>query len=267
MRVRLPPRPPSVPSGARGAAGHTRSGRGRGSHSVPDGDIRGHRTRGVRASLRPQPVRRFGGPRRSALNAPRAGSENVGRQPFGYRILSPVWRKLRWVMWAGIAGGVVLVLASTATVLWPHRDHPDRADAVVVLSGDHGERLALAKRILQAGVAPTLVMAGSPDSLEAEQLCQGGRSFEVVCLRPEPDSTRAEARATAALASRRHWRTVVVVTSTQHVTRARLLFSRCLTGRLQVVGANLPFGGFLAVQARVHEVLGLLYARIWARGC
>ncbi|MDP9075102.1 MAG: YdcF family protein [Actinomycetota bacterium] len=138
---------------------------------------------------------------------------------------------------------------------------------MVVLSGDHGERLAGAKALLQSGVAPTLVMAGAPDSSEAVLLCQGGQVFEVICLRPLPDNTRAEARATAALASSRHWRSVVVVTSIPHVARSRLLFSRCFTGRLDVVGAELPYGGSQAIAADVHEVLGLVYARSWARSC
>lgn len=104
---------------------------------------------------------------------------------------------------------------------------------------------------------------------EDVQLCQGGQAFEVVCLRPRPDSTRAEARATAGLAASRHWSTVVVATSRPHVSRSRLLFSRCLRGhsQVQVVGAALPYGGATATHAWTHEVFGLLYAWTWARGC
>lgn len=168
---------------------------------------------------------------------------------------------------AAIGGCVLAASVATRAVLWPHADEVVHADALVVLSGDHGERLARAKELMARGVAPTLVLAGAPDSSEVLRLCGGGQDFEVVCLRPEPDSTRAEARATAALAARRGWRTVVVVTSVPHVSRARLLFRRCFRGRTQVVGAALPYGGRLAVQARVHEVVGLLYAWTWARGC
>jgi uncharacterized SAM-binding protein YcdF (DUF218 family) len=182
---------------------------------------------------------------------------------------------------------LVAVVTATVMVRWPHRDHPQHADAIVVLSGDYGERLALAKRLLAAGVAPTLVLAGQPDLPEDVQLCQagqgalsgpgtpsapgqqGGQPFEVICIRPQPDSTRAEAQATAQLAVQRHWKAVVVATSVQHVARSRLLFSRCFRGhgQVQVVGAQVPFGGVTALGAWAHEVEGMLYARIWARHC
>lgn len=168
-----------------------------------------------------------------------------------------------------VAAVVLMVLAGVLTavaVLRPARDEPGRADAVVVLSGDHGERLARAKELLAAGVAPTLVLVGTPDSVENLEMCAGRTTYEVVCLRPEPDSTRTEAAATAELARARNWRSIVVVTSTPHVTRARLLFDRCFPGTLDVVGADLPFGGARARSIMIHEWLGLVYAAV-PRGC
>lgn len=183
------------------------------------------------------------------------------------RRVVPTGRILVWAALLGLGLCVVSVLVGTALVLWPRTDHPRHADAIVVPSGDHGERLAKAMSLLRAGVAPTLVMVGQPDSAQDQALCLGGQPFEVVCLRPQPDSTRAEARSTARLASSRHWRTVVVATSTPHVTRARLLFSRCFAGRTETVGAKPPLKRRDAARARAHEVLGLLYSRIWARTC
>ena len=58
---------------------------------------------------------------------------------------------------------------------------------------------------------------------------------------PVPFSTRGEARAIGRLARARGWNRVVVVTSTFHVTRTRLLFHRCYGGRLWVVGAAAPW--------------------------
>ncbi|HEX2118886.1 MAG TPA: ElyC/SanA/YdcF family protein, partial [Acidimicrobiales bacterium] len=135
---------------------------------------------------------------------------------------------------AAVAG-----LALGAAILWPSTDAtPRRADALVVLSGDHGERLARAKELLAGGVAPTLVLVGTPDSAENLDMCAGRTTFDVVCLRPEPDNTRTEAAATAELARDRDWEALVVVTSTPHVSRARLLFDRCFPGTLDVVGAD-----------------------------
>lgn len=181
--------------------------------------------------------------------------------------------KRRSVRWAG-RGAIVLAVAAVLgalyplyVVLHPRPDHPAHADALVVLSGDHGERLALAKKLLAAGVAPTLVLVGDADLAEDVTLCRGGQPFEVVCLHPEPDSTRTEASATATLAASRGWKALAVVTTIYHVPRARLLFERCFHGTLQVAGAPSPFHGEVTRHAEVHEWLGLIYARIWARHC
>ena len=166
-------------------------------------------------------------------------------------------------------GGLFLMILGGALVqfVWPRTDSPGRADAVVVLSGDHGERLAKGLQLMEAGVAPTLVLNGTPDMLQVLELCRGGQPFEVVCLRPEPDSTRAEARAAGRLASERRWKHMVVVTTTYHVTRVRLLFSRCFDGAVRMVGATPPYGRAMGVRQIIHESLGVGHSITLARGC
>ena len=61
------------------------------------------------------------------------------------------------------------------------------------------------------------------------------------------------------------WGSVVVVTSTYHVTRARLLFDRCVDARVRVTGATyqrslIPLEVFL-------EPAKLAYALVVARRC
>jgi uncharacterized SAM-binding protein YcdF (DUF218 family) len=60
-------------------------------------------------------------------------------------------------------------------------------------------------------------------------------------MRPEPYSTRGEARLAARLARARGWDSLVVVTSRFHLFRARKLFERCFEGRLAFVGASNPW--------------------------
>jgi uncharacterized SAM-binding protein YcdF (DUF218 family) len=59
-----------------------------------------------------------------------------------------------------------------------------------------------------------------------------------VCFDAVPFSTQGEARTIARLARERGWRSVVVVTSRFHVTRAHMLFRRCLELPLYVVGTG-----------------------------
>jgi uncharacterized SAM-binding protein YcdF (DUF218 family) len=166
---------------------------------------------------------------------------------------------------------VVLVVAAWAAVvtrfvLWPVQDSPRRADAVVVLAGDH-LRLGKALELMTRHVAPTLVISDglAPGWREANRLCRGEARFRVVCFRPDPYSTRGEARAVARMAAARGWRSVLVVTSTYHVTRARLLFDRCVSARVRVTGSTyrrslIPLEVFL-------EPAKLVYALIVTRSC
>ena len=154
-------------------------------------------------------------------------------------------------------------LATVRLFYRPASGVPRQADAVIVLSGDLGERLARGLELIHAGVSSTLVLDGSPDSELVLELCKGGQPFEVVCLRPDPDSTRHEARAAAQLASERGWDSVAVVTTTAHLTRSGVLFRRCMdTSVVMVEGRRRP-----TMRLVVHEWLGLAQALVLERGC
>jgi uncharacterized SAM-binding protein YcdF (DUF218 family) len=140
-------------------------------------------------------------------------------------------------------------------------------DAVVVLSGDYGDRIAGALALMRRGAAPVLVHAGEPDGRIVRELCAGSDDFEVVCLHPEPDNTRSEARAVGVLARDRGWDSIALVTSQPHVTRAGMLFRRCVDGAVQMVGTDPPYSGRVWLRGITHEwAKTLAYAVAW-RGC
>ena len=89
------------------------------------------------------------------------------------------------------------------------------------------------------GVSDTLVISDGldPGWEEAGRLCKSGRA---ICFTPDPYSTQGEARWIAEEAEKRGWDSVVVVTSTYHVRRARMIVERCFHGDLAVVGARPP---------------------------
>jgi uncharacterized SAM-binding protein YcdF (DUF218 family) len=150
-----------------------------------------------------------------------------------------VIRRLLIVLAALVA---VWLVACAVLFVWPWgTGAPGHADAIVVLSGDRNARLDPAIALVRRATAPVLVISGAaedPRWLKARALCRVGRigDARVTCFSPHPYSTRGEARAVARLAAEHHWGRVVVVTSTFHVTRARMLFHRCYPGRLWVVG-------------------------------
>jgi uncharacterized SAM-binding protein YcdF (DUF218 family) len=174
-----------------------------------------------------------------------------------------------------IAGALGLVVALAGATAWlffaPPTDEPSRSDAVVVLGpGKGGERIEAGLRLLRDDIARVLVLSEGRSSGREEQRALCGRAdqrFEVICFRADPFSTRGEARTVAALATARGWRSIVVVTSTYHVVRARMLFGRCYHGRLRVVDAHPSAGLLQTVRAIAHEWGGIVYGLTFGRGC
>jgi uncharacterized SAM-binding protein YcdF (DUF218 family) len=140
-----------------------------------------------------------------------------------------------------------LVLCAVLFV-WPDAGAPpSRVDAVVVLSGGQNKRLDPALELMRGGLAPVLAVSSAfyDDTWKkAQRLCRGELGptrYEVLCFTAKPYSTRGEARTVAALAREEGWKRIVVVTSTFHVTRTRMLFRRCWNGKLWVVGTSSPW--------------------------
>jgi uncharacterized SAM-binding protein YcdF (DUF218 family) len=113
------------------------------------------------------------------------------------------------------------------------------ADAIVSLDGDRPRRLRKAVELAAGGVAPALVVvraaAVAPELLSAREL-----PFEVFSVLPDPSSTRGEARAVARLVGERDWQSILVVTSSYHVPRARMIFQRSVLCELEFVSAGCP---------------------------
>lgn len=187
--------------------------------------------------------------------------------PSSWAFAHPVLAAVRHLLAVAVAAAAGLGILIGSLLIWPPKSALRHADAIVVLSGDHGERLPLALRLLRRGVAAALVLDGQADSKQALQLCAGGQPFEVICLLPRPDNTASEARAAAQLSSTRHWASLIVVTTNDHVLRARMRFHRCFKGPLGVEGAPLPTSLSIKVKAIVHEWFGTIYATFIDRGC
>jgi uncharacterized SAM-binding protein YcdF (DUF218 family) len=167
------------------------------------------------------------------------------------------------VVFGGLWGVAAAVLVQAPA------DTARPADALVVFAGGRGERLSKAVSLRQQGATPTLVISNGRDPRwpAANRLCASRQRFEVLCPQPHPDTTRGEARMVGDLAARRGWRSVLVVTSTYHARRTRLLLGRCFDGQLQVVAAA-PREPWFRTWARANlELAGLVRALVTAPDC
>jgi uncharacterized SAM-binding protein YcdF (DUF218 family) len=156
---------------------------------------------------------------------------------------------------------VVLVVVNLELFVWPSTGTVRHADAVVVFAGGDGERLERGLTLVRDGVAPTLVASTGPD-----RLCNAHLSFQVICFLPHPNDTRGEAETFARLAAEHDWKRIVLVTSTYHVTRARLLLGRCFHGSVEVSAAT-PHKGLLGWLVAITHEWGGLAESLVQRSC
>lgn len=128
----------------------------------------------------------------------------------------------------------------------PRTTNPTQVDAVVVLGGGLQERTDRGLDLIARGVSPVLVLSlgiawAGPEYERVLGICRDGiAGVEVICIRALPDSTKGEAMTTARLARERSWRSIAVVTTDHHVSRATRWFERCFAGAVFPVAARGP---------------------------
>jgi uncharacterized SAM-binding protein YcdF (DUF218 family) len=159
---------------------------------------------------------------------------------------------------------LVFIAASARLFVWPARDQPSRADAILVLGGD-GPRVDRGVTLAKQRYAPVLLVSQRDREYVPSGCVPRIRGVEVVCFQPNPISTQGEARYIARLATKRHWRRIIAVTSTPQDTRARLRLKRCYRGQLLVVTVHPSFFGW--ARDILYEWGGLMKALVWQTSC
>ncbi len=163
-------------------------------------------------------------------------------------------------------------MASWVLFWQPRGVHPSfegRVDAVVMFGGS-GPRFERARALMEAEVAATLVIsdpndpATPGDRTDFEAFCAGVHAYETVCFDPEPRTTRGESRFVATLARAEGWRHIVVVTTVEQASRARLLLGRCWDGTVDVVVVDSERNRLGRV---VYEWAATTRAAVLRRGC
>ncbi|MDJ0347981.1 YdcF family protein [Cryobacterium sp. PH29-G1] len=157
---------------------------------------------------------------------------------------------------------------TTRTVMFPREDSAISADAIVVLGG-LGSAAVVQKAIelAQAGHSEHILISDAfggdtrPAHLCARPTPVPGTTITVDCFTPYPGNTRGEAEAIAAFATTQGWNRVIVVTSSYHVSRARVQVSRCYAGTLSVIGASQPMDPLKWAYQIMYQSAG--FVKIW----
>ena len=139
--------------------------------------------------------------------------------------------------------GTLVVLAFAAVTarvfVWPNlQPLPGHADAIIELAGPgmpNRDRVAL--ELAREHMAPVLIQSTLAFGTSCLHPVAG---VSIECFRPDPGTTRGEARYIGAIAAERHWHSVILVTTPDQAWRADLRVSRCFAGT--VYNATAPLG-------------------------
>lgn len=136
------------------------------------------------------------------------------------------------------------------------------ADAILMLGGP-GKRLRTALSLARRHAAPVLLL--SVPSLEWGCPDVSVPGVQVHCFVADPASTRGEAQYFGREARAHGWKSVIVVSTVQQSTRARIRVKRCFPGTVKVVGVRLP--PVQAAYYTVYEWGAMAKALLWQRAC
>jgi uncharacterized SAM-binding protein YcdF (DUF218 family) len=176
-------------------------------------------------------------------------------------------------------------LMRLAGEFWVLNDAATQSDVLIVLGDDNyaADRAARAAELYRMGLAPIIgasgralrPYAGISEMMERDLETHGVPAGSIVKFSHRGENTREEAEALAGLIATRGWKRVLIVTSSYHARRARLIFERVLPSNISVHVSGAydsefdPPGWWETRQGRklfLGEVLGYIVAWWELRG-
>ena len=158
---------------------------------------------------------------------------------------------------------LALVVPTNRLYVHPRSDKPLTHGLVVVLGSLHrGDRLGLAGRLADG---QHVLLLSIDHYCSADEIVAFRPYASADCFRPEPFTTRGEARYAATYAREHGLNGITVITTADQVSRARLRFKRCWPGALAVVAA--PATTWTVLKRVPYEIGASLKAETIQRGC
>lgn len=179
----------------------------------------------------------------------------------------------RW--WRPALIGLAVIVTGWAVfgylvVLDPTINRLQRADAVFVLGGpDTDGRAAYGLQLAAEGYARTVAISVvDPEHSSVYHQCTDGLpGLTVLCFPPNPRTTQGEARQLRAYAKQYGWRSVIVVTSSYHISRARWILDRCFGGTLIMRDAPAHHTPAEIVGQTFYQGFAYIKNGLFTRGC
>jgi hypothetical protein len=183
--------------------------------------------------------------------------------------------RIRRVMVAVCVLLIAAVIGGLPVYVRPQVDPLRHADAILIIGGDGWGRYPFGVELGVQGWAPTVALSWSHppkdawhpgDTWVAQQCATPHPQLNVYCFTPDPPTTKGEGQELRRLAARYGWRTVIVVTSRPHISRARFILERCFDGDLIMVASPAHISVLSWAYQYVYQTAGYLRA-VLQPGC
>jgi hypothetical protein len=153
---------------------------------------------------------------------------------------------------------IAAVMAGLPVYVRPQIDRLRHADAILVLGGRDYDRYPFGIGLGEQGWAPIVVL--SIDRWRTGFCAPQHPHLDLRCFIPEPPTTKGEAQELHRLAANYGWRTIIVVTSRPHISRARFILEQCFDGNLVMVESPAHLSALGWAYQYIYQTAG--YARV-----
>jgi uncharacterized SAM-binding protein YcdF (DUF218 family) len=184
-----------------------------------------------------------------------------------YRLVKALTWRRRWIRRLAVSVGVLLIAAVVGLPVYvrPQVDPLRHADAILILGGEGDGRYPFGVNLGLQGWAPNVVASNPrlPEDSSLNGFCATRHpGIDLRCFVPDPPTTNGEGRELRRLAAQYGWRTVIVVTSRPHISRARYILERCFDGDLVMVASPDHISALRWPFEYVYQTVGYLRAAL-----
>ena len=165
---------------------------------------------------------------------------------------------------------LVWIIGGYFVVVRPATDQPAKVDAILVLGPpDIDGRMPLGVQLAEEGYASTVVVSvESEEQFQVKHECHSDSTTpRIICFIANPHTTQGEARELRELTAQYGWTKVMVITSSYHISRARMIVQRCFKGEVLMIEAKAHHGVSEIAYQYLYQTGAYLKAFTLTRGC
>ena len=174
-------------------------------------------------------------------------------------------RRWRIVLTLAAVLGTIWLVGGYFVVVHPVTNRLEPADAIVVLGPpDVDGRAQWALQLARDGYAPVVAISVESALQRAvKSACELHTSqLSVMCFQANPETTQGESRQIRSYADRYNWKRIIVITSSYHISRARMIVERCFHGRVMMTAPSVSHSVPQMAYQYVYQTFGYLKAFI-----